>query len=377
MSNTKPNPRKQGEESLGVGGAAGVGALDDAKGSAGASAGELCISAIVPARNEEAVIGACVKSLAQQPEIAEILVVNDQSSDGTVAAVRRAASEIPQLKLLETGKLPPGWIGKNNAVWCGAAEAKNRWLLFTDADAELLPGAAARALQIALESHAALVSFSPEQVTETWYEKSLIPFVYCRLARHFSFKDVNNPRNRAAAANGQFLMIRRDVYDAIGGHAAIAAEVLEDVALAKNAKSAGYPIWFGPGKGVVKTRMYRSFAAMREGWKKNLYLLMGGSAAATYREFLAAVPWIPFLLILIGLWTPFALMAGLVLLLVRQAGYGLDLRSNQFGGSLILYYVPAVMIYSGVLLGSYRAYARGKVAWKGREISVETQKAAR
>ena len=128
------------------------------------------------------------------------------------------------------------------------------------------------------ESDAALVSFSPEQVTETWYEKSLIPFVYCRLARHFSFKDVNDPKKRAAAANGQFLMIRRDVYDAIGGHEAIAGEVLEDVALAKNAKSAGYPIWFGSGKGLVKARMYRSFAAMREGWKKNLYLLMGGIA---------------------------------------------------------------------------------------------------
>ena len=373
MSNAKPNSEKQGEESLDAG--AGVGT--DSNASTVEFVGEPCISAIVPARNEEAVIAACVKSLAAQPEIAEILVVNDQSSDGTVAAVRRAAAEIPKVKLLETGKLPAGWVGKNNAVWRGASEARSKWLLFTDADAELLPGGTARALRIAQESDAALVSFSPEQVTATWYEKALIPFVYCRLARHFSFKDVNDPKNGAAAANGQFLMIRRDVYDAIGGHAAIAGEVLEDVALAKNAKRAGYPIWFGSGKGVVKARMYRSFSAMREGWKKNLYLLMGGSRASTYREFFAAVPWIPFLLILIGLWMPFALMAGVVLLLVRQAGYGLDLRSNQFSGSLILYYVPAVFIYSGVLFGSYRAYARGKVAWKGREISVGTYPAAR
>ncbi len=197
------------------------------------------------------------------------------------------------------------------------------------------------------------------------------------MARHFSFKDVNDPKNHVAAANGQFLMIRRDVYDAIGGHAAIAGEVLEDVALAKNAKSAGYRIWFGPGKGVVKTRMYRSSAAMREGWRKNLYLLMGGSTRAAYREFFAAVPWIPFLLILLGIFMPFALMAGVVLLLVRQAGYGMDLRSNQFSGTLILYYVPSVLIYSGVLFGSYRAYAKGKVPWKGREISVGTPGTAR
>src|SRR6202161_330877 len=364
MSNAKSSSGKQGEESLG----AGASVSADAVSSAIEFTSEPCISAIVPARNEEAVIGACVKSLAEQVEIAEILVVNDQSSDGAVAAVRRAAAEIPKLKLLETGKLPEGWVGKNNAVWRGAVDAGQRWLLFTDADAELLPGATARALQIAKESNAALVSFSPEQVTATWYEKALIPFVYCRLARQFSFKDVNDPKNRAAAANGQFLMIRRDVYDAIGGHAAIAGEVLEDVALAKNAKSAGYPIWFGAGKGVVKARMYRSFAAMREGWKKNLYLLMGGSRATTYREFLAAVPWIPFLLILVGLWMPFALMAGVVLLLVRQAGYGMDLRRNQFRGALILYYVPAVFIYSEVLLGSYRAYTKGRVAWEGGGI---------
>jgi glycosyltransferase involved in cell wall biosynthesis len=376
MSNTKPNKRAEGEESLDAGARVGTG-VAEAKTSHAELSRLPCISAIVPARNEEPVIGACVKSLAEQPEIAEILVVNDQSSDGTVAAVRRATAEIPKLKLLEADKLPAGWVGKNNAVWRGAAEAKNQWLLFTDADAELLPGATARALQIARDSNAALVSFSPEQVTETWYEKALIPFVYCRLARHFSFKDVNDPNNRAAAANGQFLMIRRDVYDAIGGHASIAGEVLEDVALARSAKSAGYAIWFGPGKGVVKARMYRSFSAMREGWKKNLYLLMGGSRSATFSEFFSAVPWIPFLLILVGLFMPLALMAGVVLLLVRQAGYGLDLRSNQFSGTLILYYVPAVMIYSGVLFGSYRAYASGKVAWKGREISVGTSQSVR
>src|SRR5215475_4753788 len=124
MSNMKPSPQKQGEESLGT-------EVDAVRPE---FVGEPCISAIVPARNEEAVIGACVRGLAEQREIAEILVVNDQSSDGTVAAVRRAAAEIAKLKLLDTGKLPEGWVGKNNAVWRGAAEAKNRWLLFTDAD---------------------------------------------------------------------------------------------------------------------------------------------------------------------------------------------------------------------------------------------------
>jgi glycosyltransferase involved in cell wall biosynthesis len=331
---------------------------------------EVRITAIVPARNEEKVIAACVKALGMQPEIGEILVVDDQSGDGTAGVVGGLMAEMPQLRLLETGGLPAGWIGKNNAAWRGAAEAARPWLLFTDADAELLPGATARALQVAGETGAALVSFSPEQVTEAWYEKALIPFVYCRLARRFSFKDVSDPDSRAAAANGQFLMIRRDVYDAIGGHGSVAGEVLEDAALARGAKCAGYRIWFGSGAGVVRARMYRSFGAMWEGWKKNLYLLAGGSRPAVFRELLSAVPWIPFLLMAIGLRMPFALMAGVVLLLFRQTGYGMDLRSNQYRGSFILYYVPAVALYAGVLWASYRAHVRGKVEWKGREISV-------
>lgn len=118
------------------------------------------ITAIVPARDEESVIAVCVESLAQQPEVVEIIVVNDQSTDKTAEIIRGMLPKIPHLRLLETKEVPPGWVGKNNAVFLGAKEAKSPWLLFTDADAELLPGAATRALQIAQESSAALISFS-------------------------------------------------------------------------------------------------------------------------------------------------------------------------------------------------------------------------
>ena len=264
------------------------------------------ISAIVPARNEEGAIAACVESLALQPEIAEILVVNDQSTDKTAEIVRGLMLKILRLRLLETQEVPPGWVGKNNAVYLGAKEAKGPWLLFTDADAELQPGAAARALQIAQETGAALVSFSPEQITQSWYEKALIPFVYSRLAKHFSYEAVNNSASPAAAANGQFLMMQRDAYNSIGGHASVASDVLEDVALAKRAKAAGFRLWFGPGQGIVRVRMYRSFGAMWQGWKKNLYLLVGGTPGAVLREMESAIPWIPVALILLGLKIPVA-----------------------------------------------------------------------
>src|ERR1700687_2122978 len=205
------------------------------------------ITAIVPARNEEMTIETCVRSLARQGEIAEIFVVNDHSTDRTAEVVRGLMGEIRNLQLLEAREIPAGWLGKNHAVWEGAKHATSRWLLFTDADAELRDGATARALRIAEETRAALVSFSPEQITEAWYERALIPFVYYRLAKYFPYDAVNDAKSGAAAANGQFLMIRGDVYDAIGGHWSVAGEVLEGVALAKRGKGAGYRswVWFG------------------------------------------------------------------------------------------------------------------------------------
>ncbi len=328
------------------------------------------ISAIVPARSEEEVIAACLESLLRQPEISEILVVNDQSTDSTAEIVRGLMPANPRLRLLETHDLPSGWVGKNNAVAIGAREATGAWLLFTDADAVHQPGAAARALQIAQEKHASLVSFSPQQITETWYEKALIPFVYCRLAKQFSFDTVNDPASSAAAANGQFLMIRRDAYEAIGGHTSVAGEILEDLALAKRAKAAGCRLWFASGQGIVRVRMYRSFAAMWQGWKKNLYRLMGGTPKAAFREMESTFPWMPVLVLLLGIRFPVALLLGVWLIIFRQMSYGSELRRNQYPFSFILYYVPAVVLYVGVLWASYRAYASGKVAWKGREIRV-------
>jgi glycosyltransferase involved in cell wall biosynthesis len=328
------------------------------------------VSAIIPARNEEAVIATCIESLARQPEISEILVVDDQSTDGTAGVVRNLMRKYAHLRLLQTDGLPDGWVGKNYALWTGVQQAKGAWLLFTDADAEHQSNSAACALQIAQEHEAALVSFSPEQVTEYWYEKALIPYIYLRLAKLFSYDDVNDPKSRAAVANGQFLMIRRDVYDAIGGHAGVAGEVLEDVAIAMRVKAAGHRIWFASGKDIVRVRMYRSFDAMWQGWKKNLYRLVGGTPWAVLREIESSLPWIPLLLILIGLKFPLIFFFGVLLLLGRQTIYGLELVRNHFPFSFIFYYVPAAVLYSGVLWASYRSHAKGRIEWKGREYAI-------
>jgi hypothetical protein len=147
------------------------------------------------------------------------------------------------------------------------------------------------------------------------------------------------------------------------------------VALATAIKAGGHRLWFGPGKGIVRARMYRTFNAMAEGWTKNLYRLMGGTRWKVFREGESAFPWIPLVVILLGIKFPIAMFAGVLLLVLRQMNYGSELVRNQYPFVFIIYYIPAAFLYAGVLAASYRSHARGKVQWKGREYSTETREA--
>jgi hypothetical protein len=330
------------------------------------------LSAIVPARNEERTIARVVASLAEQPEIREIVVVNDQSSDGTAGILQSLTAEQPKLQTFEAEPLPPGWVGKNHAAWLGAKRAKGDWLLFTDADAVHLPGSAARALADAESFEAALVSYSPEQEMHTWWERALIPFIYCRLSQLYSYAAINSPDSPAAAANGQYLLIRRDAYEQIGGHAAVRGEVLEDVALARLAKSAGFRLHFGPGDGICRVRMYASFGAMWEGWTKNLLPLVTRPGEKVTKELLSVMPWIPLLCLLLTPWHLALGALGVLLLAGRHASYAALLRKNRFPAYSVLYYLAGVGLYSAALWASDVHYSRGRVAWKGREYPVAT-----
>jgi chlorobactene glucosyltransferase len=337
------------------------------------------ISAIIPARNEEASIARTVESVAAQPEIAEVIVVNDQSTDRTGEILAELAARIPKLRVLATHELPRGWVGKNYAASLGAAAATGDWLLFTDADTFHLRGAARRALADAVDHDAILVSYSPEQELKTFWERALIPFVYCRLAARFSFARVNDPCLPDAAANGQFLFVLRGAYESVGGHTAVASEIVEDVAFARRIKSAGYRIYFTAPIGTVRTRMYESFAAMWQGWTKNLYPLMGGRPQSALLE-LEAFP-LSEILALAFVWALLFraehVSAWLLLAVVLGALAGAHLRyaialyRNLFPVFLVQYYVPGACLYAAVLIASWWKNTRGAVAWKGREYPVE------
>jgi len=228
------------------------------------------VSIIVPARNEEVCLGDCLQSLVTQDGVAfEIIVVDDGSTDRT----REIAESFSGVQVISPGPLPAGWTGKNNAVVAGAKEARGSWLLFTDADTVHVAGSLARALAEAKEYRADLLSYSPEQIAVTFWEMATLPVVFAELAREYPPSKVSDPTLPIAAANGQYMLIRREVYDAVGGHAAIGDSLLEDVALARAVKSSGHSIRFRYAADAVRARMYRNLAQLREGWTKNLALL--------------------------------------------------------------------------------------------------------
>lgn len=336
------------------------------------------VSAIIPARNEEASIARAVESVAAQAEVGEVIVVDDGSTDRTPAILQELSERIPKLRVLKAEHLPPGWTGKNHAAAMGAQAATGEWLLFTDADTYHRLGSTRRALMDAVDHDAVLVSYSPEQELGSFWERALIPFVYCRLGARFSFARVNDPAKPDAAANGQFLLVLADAYAAVGGHGAVAGQVLEDVALARHLKQAGHRIYFTAPAGLVQTRMYRSLGAMWQGWTKNLYPLMGGSARSVLLELAEVFPWFEILALASiaayaaarhgpALWL--LVLLGAAALAARSVRYGAELYRNLFPVSLIQYYVLGMCLYTAALVASWWKNTRGTVVWKGREYA--------
>jgi glycosyltransferase involved in cell wall biosynthesis len=242
-------------------------------------AAEPLLSVIVPARNEESVLGDCLASLVRQSVVGfelgvewELIVVNDDSVDGT-RAIAEAYKDVTVMDAPLLDLSGGGLSGKSNACWAGAQRARGRRLLFTDADTLHETGDLSRAMFEMEKYKAVLLSYSPRQIVTGFWQRAVMPLVFSALASVYPMKQVNDPERSLAAANGQFLMVEREAYFLVGGHQALGATVLEDVALARNIKSAERTIRFRYAPDALATRMYRSTAEMVEGWTKNLALL--------------------------------------------------------------------------------------------------------
>jgi glycosyltransferase involved in cell wall biosynthesis len=337
---------------------------------------QVSVQVIIPARNEEDCIARCLESLVTQQGIGlQITVVDDGSCDRTAAI----AASFPGVRVISAGEPPPGVSGKCNALFVGAEGAYAPWLLFTDADTFHYPGSLATALHEAEEYGVDLLSYSPEQEVRSLAERALMPVVFAELVRRYPPARVNDPEDSLAAANGQYILVRREVYRALGGHRRIANKLLEDVELARLFKSSHHKIRFRHGAGLVRTRMYRSFSAMWEGWTKNLASLFESPLYLAIRRME------DFLLIFAGLFAGFGLMfdsrrpIGWIVVGLGFLWYGVFLhriRRAHFSWSCNLLAIFGLPLFVSLLLRSWlHSRIRGAVTWKGRQYSNSDAKA--
>ncbi len=342
----------------------------------------LLLSVIIPARNEEAALPACLASLLAQSEPGfalgqqwELILVNDDSTDRTREIAAEAAAAHPGITLLDAPLLDPhavhrGPTGKTKACWLGAQHASKaaRWLLFTDADTVHESGNLSRAMHEAEKYKVELLSYSPRQLVTGLWQRALMPLVFSELAIAYPPRQVNDPTSRIAAANGQFLLIARETYFAVGGHRALTTAI-EDVELAQNVKRNEHAIRFRYAADALSTRMYRNLQDMIEGWTKNLALLFSQPLGLAFMRLIDLLLLVGLPLVLIGMpmliyWKQFILFLLWVRVLWR---YYARVSGSNFPFADCALSVFGIPLFVFLLVRSWmqhRIYKR--VGWKGR-----------
>lgn len=344
------------------------------------------VSVIVPARDEERNIGPCLDSLLQQdyPNL-DVLVVDDRSRDRTADIVASKARRDGRIRLLRVTELPDGWAGKTHALQQGAEAADGEYLCFFDADVRLTHP---RTLSVAMEHVRAraadLLSLLPTMQYGGFWEAFLLPICAGVLVVWFRPERVNDPAKKTAFANGQFLLVRREAYRAVGEHRALRESIIEDMDLARRLKSAGWRIFVVPSRGLLSVRMYTSLADLRRGW---LRIFLGCFPSAGRLLAAVGVLWgrglVPFLQTGVGWAMTIAgrepLSAWLVCAAVGTVGLAAELlmtvryyRAAGTRGALGLLYPLGCAWTGGLILHAlFRRLAGGKVVWKGRQYRAD------
>ena len=343
------------------------------------------VSVIVPARNEALNISTCVATLLNTlyPKC-EIIVVDDDSIDGTGDIVKILADHTPdgRLQLIAGEPLPPGWLGKPWACAQGVRRARGDVLLFTDADTRHDEMLLNRAVGALINQKVDLVTVLPRQLMLSFWERLVQPHFFATLlARYHNLPHMNRTRRtRDVLGNGQFILIRRDTYDTIGGHEALRAEVVEDQRLAQRVVASGGRMFMAHAHDLMETRMYRSLGGIVEGWSKNVAL---GSRAAVPGWLRPLMPW-PILAYTVFFWIlpPAVLLVTLMTDLATPfapwslAATGFSLVNwgyvNVWMGVPVQYtilYPIGALVQAMIFL---RSGLRGNnIAWKGRHYVVD------
>ncbi|MBI5251462.1 MAG: glycosyltransferase [Desulfomonile tiedjei] len=236
------------------------------------------ISVVVPAHNEEAVIRDCLQSVLEQdyPRL-ELILVDDRSTDNTLAVAEQLAGEKAPFKIVKVTDLPQGWTGKCHALHAGVRHASGEWLAFLDADSTLHKSAIAQCYHEAVNAHVNMITLSPQFVMKTFWEKALQPTFAAMSCILFPLARVNDPSSPVASANGMFYLINRQAYDKIDGHRDVRNLAVEDIGIGMRVKASGLGLLFANGRKLLRTRMYTNFSQVVDGWTRIL------SASMNYR----------------------------------------------------------------------------------------------
>lgn len=336
---------------------------------------ELQLSVVIPARNEAVTVRECLASLVKQSEDDfalgrdwELIVVDDASSDAT----RQIALEFSGVTVLEAPPLTEGWTGKTNALWFAAQQARGKWLLFTDADTVHESGDLRRAMHEAERYKVALLSYSPRQLVRGVLQRTLMSLIFSDLAQTYPPRLVNLPDSRVAAANGQFILIRRNPYARVGGHKAVRGSLIEDVELARHTKHAGESLRLRFAADAVSARWYGSLGATCAGWRRNLALLFPDALSrGVWKLFQAALlfglPLLEIYLYLIVARSPVIWAVGLWWAWRVRVHYANTTKAHFPVADVFLSPV-ALPLYAWLLIDSWiQQHLRHRVTWKGRE----------
>lgn len=339
------------------------------------------VSIVLPARDEERNIRACVESLlAQDYPRFELIVVDDASSDATpriLAAIAREHARAGRMRVARLESLPPGWAGKPHALHAGTEVARGEWLLFTDADTRHDPAALRTAIARARAGAVDLYSLLTAQELPDFWGRVIMPIAFMGIASLYPEREVNDPRSEVAIANGQYLLIRRAVYEALGGYAnpELRGTVVDDRDLAHAVKRRGYRLVVADGRALVRTRMYHGLREHWRGWGKNAYAGNPGGPLL-FALLSGALPIgaiVPFVLIPVGLvtrrrdWT----LAGAVTV-AAVAAYRTALnRQMGIPWRYVWTHPLGAAVFTGILARAAWGKLTGRtVAWRGRSYRV-------
>ena len=266
--------------------------VDASKGPSPAPDGEWpTVSVVVPARNEERNLPRLLPTLLHQryPHY-ELIVVDDASTDNTPQFLQEWQKRHSRLSVVSGAPLPEGWRGKPWAMSQGARAASGEWLLFTDADTLHSPLSVSSSVAFALRHRIDLLTILPHSELGTPAERVIMPIAFIGITNLYPPYRVNDPASKVAIANGQYILIRREVYDAVGGIERVKDKIAEDLEFARVVKGDGHRLYLADGRHLMSVRMYTNLTEIWEGWSKNVVLSFRGKpalAALTISAFLS------------------------------------------------------------------------------------------